>query len=447
MEDFIFAPIVLMVGFGVHAAILKQHTPREGKTLTLSFAMHMAAGVGQVLLTRYYFKGGDMFGYYEAGVPMADALRSDFGLFFPALVQGFFRVGEIEAPIEFYPGGGSTQSMSAAAIFILFLLGNSLYASTLFVATLSYVAKVMLYRALRPEFPGHLHRFILAGTTLLPTAVFWSCGLLKEPLVMAALGPLVLGLRWLLAKERRALALVMVVTSAAIISVLKAYVLMVLSIAAGAFYFWARLLSRESAALKPFALVTAAMLGFSGFVLGNRYFEKSESEDAAASFARERQRGYAVEGGSNFNIEVGPLGGGEAATQRSLAYEFLLAPIALFTALFRPLLFEARNAVQLANAIEATMLLVLFVQIVRRRGIAGIGRAVRRSPTLLFCALFTAALALGTGLATTNMGTLSRYRAPMMPFFFTLLLVLRYEQEAQREAERLGRFMPAAAAR
>ena len=53
---------------------------------------------------------------------------------------------------------------------------------------------------------------------------------------------------------------------------------------------------------------------------------------------------------------------------------------------------------------------------------------------MLFCAVFTLALALGTGLASTNMGTLSRYRAPMMPFFFVLLMVLRFEKEATRRA-------------
>jgi hypothetical protein len=64
---------------------------------------------------------------------------------------------------------------------------------------------------------------------------------------------------------------------------------------------------------------------------------------------------------------------------------------------------------------------------------------------MMFCATFTLALALGTGLATTNLGTLSRYRAPMMPFFFTLLLVLRAPERVPTIA-RAG-FSPAGAAR
>ena len=445
MEDFIFAPLVLTVGLGIHAAVLRQHSSAEGRLLTASFSMHIAAGLGQVLLTRYYFVGGDMFGYFETGVPMADALRSDFAFFAPAIVEGFFQAEELSAPIEFMPGGGTTQSMSAVAIFLLFLLGNSLYAVVFFVSVLSFLSKVLLYRALRSEFPPHVQPYLLMGATLLPTAVFWSCGLLKEPIVMAMLGPLLLGLKWILARHRTAPAIAMVISSAVVVTMIKPYVVMVLSIASGLFYLWSRLLSRDSAALKPFALITASVIGLSGFVVGNRYFAKAQDDDTASALSRQRQAGYGVEGGSNFSIEGGGGADGEVKN-RSVVYEFALAPFAIFTALFRPMIFEVRNAVQLANGIEATALLFIFIQILRQRGMRGMLKAIRGSPALLFCAVFTLALALGTGLATTNMGTLSRYRAPMMPFFFILLMVLRYGRQSESAPAKVA-LTPAVAAR
>ncbi|MDP2270227.1 MAG: hypothetical protein Q8K32_05795 [Archangium sp.] len=422
-----------MVGLGVHVAVLRRHSADEAKILNAAFALHLASGFGQVLLTQYYFGGGDMTGYFQTGVPMADAMRADFGTFFPAVVEGFFRVEELSAPVEFMAGGGSTQSMSAIAILLLFGLGNSLYAAVLTLSIGSYLSKVLLYEAIAQDFAPPLRRYALIGATLLPTAAFWSCGLLKEPVVMCMIGPAVLGLRWLSNGHRRGAAIVMVVGSAVVISVIKPYVLMALSIAAGLFYFWSRLFSNEAAALKPFALITAVAVGSGGFVLGNRFFTKAENDDASKSFSRQRQVGANVEGGSNFSIEGAPREG-EEVVDRGFAGELALAPFALFTALFRPLIFEARNAVQLANALEATLLLVMFLQIVRERGLRGLFNAVRGSPTLLFCATFTLALALGTGLASTNMGTLSRYRAPMMPFFFVLLMVLRNEKAALRKA-------------
>lgn len=52
-------------------------------------------------------------------------------------------------------------------------------------------------------------------------------------------------------------------------------------------------------------------------------------------------------------------------------------------------------------------------------------RRVTANPALMFSIVFVLVLGLGTGLSTANLGTLSRYRAPMMPFFLLLLLVLR----------------------
>lgn len=420
MEDFIFTPVVLAVAFGVHAAILRRSEPREVPGLNAAFALHMVSAFAQVLLTRFYFKGGDMFAYYAYGVEIAEVLRGDFARFFPEVMAAFLQ-RPYEYPVDFF-GGGSTQSMSAAASLLLFVCGNAIYATVLLISTGSYVSQVLLYRALKPEFSKELQPRVLWGTNLLPSAVFWSSALLKEPLMMAALGPLVLGLKWLADGRSYVRAALLIVPSFIVTAVIKPYVLMALSLAAGVFIVWQRLRSRSDAALKPFAVVAAALLATAGLVMSNAYFAKGEREVTATTFARQRQAGYGVSGGSDFQLES--MGGGERDQPRTTTTELLLAPFALLTALFRPLLIEARNVVQLVNAIEATVLLVLFVRAWRRTSFAQLVAFITASPVLLFCAVFTLALAVGTGLSTTNMGTLSRYRAPMMPFFFTLLLVL-----------------------
>ncbi len=419
MEDFIFAPLVLMVSLGIHLLVLRRSEPRERPALNWAFSLHVVSAFAQVLLTKYYFKGGDMFVYFENGVETAEVMRGDFTRFFPEVVAAFLQ-RSFEFPIEFF-GGGSTQSMSAAAGLLLFLTGSSIYATVLLIALLTYVSQVLLYRALKPDFSRELQLRVLWGSNLLPSAVFWSSALLKEPLVMAALGPLVLGLRWLADGKRRAGSVMLVVPSLTVIAVIKPYVLMALSLGAAVFYLWRRLRSATSPALKPFSIIGALVVATVGLVLGNNYFTKGD-QSAADTFARQRNVGQQVTGGSDFQLES--PGGSAEPVQRSVLQELLLAPFALLTALFRPVLFEARNAVQLVNALEATVLLMLFLRVWRRTSLRGLIAYVSASPTLLFCAVFTLALAVGTGLSTTNMGTLSRYRAPMMPFFFTLLLVL-----------------------
>ncbi|HBQ11129.1 MAG TPA: hypothetical protein DEF51_08110 [Myxococcales bacterium] len=100
------------------------------------------------------------------------------------------------------------------------------------------------------------------------------------------------------------------------------------------------------------------------------------------------------------------------------------APLALATSLFRPLIFEVRNAPMLLNAVESTVLTYLFVATVLRRSWDAVWREVRSSPALMFSLTFVLVFGVAVGLASTNMGTLSRYRIPLVPLFGAFVLVL-----------------------
>jgi hypothetical protein len=46
------------------------------------------------------------------------------------------------------------------------------------------------------------------------------------------------------------------------------------------------------------------------------------------------------------------------------------------------------------------------------------------NPLLVFAFMFVLGLGVAVGLTSTNLGTLSRYRVPLVPFFASLLVVL-----------------------
>ncbi|MGV3621298.1 MAG: hypothetical protein ACO1OB_10795, partial [Archangium sp.] len=144
----------------------------------------------------------------------------------------------------------------------------------------------------------------------------------------------------------------------------------------------------------------------------------------AESVQYQRRVSAMEQGGSNFYLEERGADAQEAPTG-GLASQLALMPIAIVTALFRPFIFESFSAMQFLNAIEMTWLLWMFFQVMRRNGWRGVVKRIMGNPALMFCAVFVLVLALGTGLSTANLGTLSRYRAPMMPFFLMMLLILR----------------------
>lgn len=424
MADVIFTVLVLFLAGLIHTAVLLRHDRAESRLLTLSLVAHLVSAFLQILMYEYYYEGGDMMAYYAAGVPLAGALRADFGRLFPMTVDVFFHV---DAPLPFDMGAaGSTGSMAMAATWLLFLLGDSYLAVTLVIATLSYLAKVLIYRTLRAEFPREMHPTVLVAAMLVPSAVFWTSALLKEPLMMVFLGPLFLSLRWFLEGRSVLLATVIAVVSGTGVWLLKPYVLLSMAVASGLWIVWQRVLrERGNIVVKPLYLVLGLSLGIGTLAGVDRVLPSLNGRSLTSAISEQRRVSASIAGGSNFYLEDQDADYTRADEQTNSVQELSLVPLALATALLRPFLFEARNAVQAINALEMTVLLVLLFQVLRRQSLAVIVSRITASPTLMFCLAFTLVLALGTALATSNLGTLSRYRAPMMPFYVMLLLVLR----------------------
>jgi hypothetical protein len=438
VEDLIFTILVLGLGLGIHQVVLRAHSESfEHRLLNRSFLAHVASAFALILVYRYYYANaegegtGDLNMYHRYGVPIADALRYDFESVFPE-VWALFTHGDYQLPLDPY-GTGSTGTMQAIAVFLFFVMGNSLFGATLFITIASYFSKVLVYRALRGSFERQLHEKVLFATVLSPTGIVWTCALLKEPVIMVAFGPLFVALKWILEGRRLVPAAIIVLFAGGLILLIKPYVVLAIAIAGGVWIFWARTVrSGTHLAVKPLYLVVAAGVIALGFSTVSAVFPRLSPDQVAESMQYQRRAAATSSGGSNFYLE-GPDQSADDAPSRGILSQASLVPLALLTALFRPFIFESFSAMQFLNAIEMTWLTVLFVQMVRRNKLADLVRRVLANPALMFCVAFVLILALGTGLSTANLGALSRYRAPMMPFFLLLLLLLR---EPEKTAER-----------
>lgn len=421
MEDFIFTTIVLVAGLAIHAVVLRFHSRDEGRVLTLSFAFHVVACIGLNLVYQYYYGGGDLLTYHRLSVPIAEAMRYDFEGITPDVVRMMLQQ-EHRLPF-LINGDGSTSSMQAFAVFLCFVTGDSLYASAMIITVGSYLSKVLVFRALSPQLPAEEKRLLLLAVMLSPSGVVWTSALLKEPVVMIFIGPFLFGVRSLVERRRSLVAMALVVGSAASIVLFKPYVLVALVIASGVWMAWVRAPGGASLLARPRNLLFAVcIIGF-GFSAASTLLPGLALESLEESVTNQRRAAMGEEGDSNFSLE-----GIEEPARRGLAAQLALTPLALGTALFRPFIFEARKAMQFLNALEATWLLILAVQVLTRARLATVTGRILKSPVLMMSLTLVLILGLGTGLSTGNLGTLSRYRAPMMPFFLFLLLVLRTRQ-------------------
>jgi hypothetical protein len=143
--------------------------------------------------------------------------------------------------------------------------------------------------------------------------------------------------------------------------------------------------------------------------------------------------GARVAGGSGYSLGVSA---GVATNQ------LVLAPVALFTALFRPSLLDVTTPLILVTALEMTVFTIAALLVPFRLGIPAALSHIMRSPFLGFCAMFVLVFGTCVGLATTNLGTLSRYRMPLMPFFAILLVSLLTRKRDEAAADRKNPLPP-----
>ena len=102
-----------------------------------------------------------------------------------------------------------------------------------------------------------------------------------------------------------------------------------------------------------------------------------------------------------------------------------LAPVAIFTAIFRPFPWEVGSPTMVFSSIENIILIIFSTYLLISINPLYLFRAIFKDPFLVYCLVFSILFSFGVGLASANFGALVRYKIPMIPFFFTFLVLAR----------------------
>jgi hypothetical protein len=407
MKDLISALVVGLVMLGGLGALVDRYSPRERSLLFVSLSAHVVSGAALAPVMKGLLGGGDMILYDEIGRNLLDRLfRAPADT--AAVLWGLLAHSNDPLPVPDYGlAQGSSGAMLAFTTITLLLTGGSLHAACTLVAGLSFFGKLRLYDVFRAELDEGLRTRVLWATLLVPSVIFWSSGLIKEAFTTIGLG---LAFKELHRFFRRDLSLGALLTTASgvlLIATMKGYVLIPLGVASAAAVLLTKRATgrRLTGTRRLVAFAFGIALVFGAGLVSSQYDPTNVVEEASHQQEVGELTSYA---GSHYSL----------VKQHSLAGQIVAVPLALITALFRPFIFEARNAQTAANGLETLFFTILAYKALRR-GAAGY-RTAREQPILVFCAVMSVIMAVGVGLASTNLGTLSRYRMPMMPFLWVL---------------------------
>ena len=314
-------------------------------------------------------------------------------------------------PVFPVPGTGGMRIIAGVAE--VFTNSNE-FATFLLFAWLGFLGCYFVYRAFVTALPNADHRRYALLVMLWPTVLFWPSSIGKDCWLLFTIGIAALGASRVLVRRPGGYLLLGLGLFAG--SFVRPHVTLLFLLAFAA----ALLIGRRQntrGALTPSSVAKVAglvVLLALGAVLATRTATLLNANDiSGASIDLSGRTGL---GGSAFSAPN---------PQNPVGYV-----IAVFTVLFRPLLFEAHGTDMIATSFEGLFLLGLCVSSWRR--LLSIPRRLRPEPYTLLALAFVLVFILAFG-SVSNFGILARERSVMMPFFFVLLSV--YPAEVRRRAK------------
>jgi len=279
---------------------------------------------------------------------------------------------------------------------------------------------------------SHMHKKFAIAILFFPTFVFWSGGVLKDTICIAALGWVTYSLYEILYRKKGFIKnSIILFVFGYLLAILKVYIL----ISYVPFFILYIILKNiqeiKNKLLKYLlapTLILACMFGFTKAL--NSFDEELGAyavEDLTTSIQHLNSGFKAMNGNetaeSNFDLGVEFDG-----SFRGLAR---LAPVAIATTFFRPFLWESHKASQLLASLESLVLMFFTLFIIFKSGLRTLIKLILTDPLIMYCFFFSIVFALFVGASTLNFGTLVRYKIPCLPFY-TISLFLIYEKVKER---------------
>jgi hypothetical protein len=398
----------LLVGF-LHVLFLsfisiwiwKHDTSELRKFYWPALGFKLLCGILLGILYQYYYTANDTFYFFETAVQLSNKAHHNFAAYLSAL---------IEPDKEYYSGEARTLFFVKITSVLTLLSANNYWISSLYFSFLSFITAWHLSKVIVSEIPSTNISAVIAFL-FFPSTVFWSSGLIKESLAMAALfyvSSMVVKI-WF---NRKILwfEVLLTVLSVWVVWNLKYYyvglfapiavaVLLVKWISA---YFQ---ITKFIPQVSIFILVLCVGIAATGFVHPN-FQLRIVSEVIVAN-----NKAFVQASSSDDVIHYEALTPNASSLLRN-------TPWALFSGLYRPFLWEANSIMQGVASVENLMLLLVSVMsLYSMKDFRQSPNAILALGVLLYCCLLCTFLAL----SSPNFGSLSRYRVGFLPFLVFLL--------------------------
>jgi hypothetical protein len=428
ITDFLLLPF--LVAFWVGIFTLYRNRRYKDNQLRRYFlpalGLRLLGAVLTACMYQYYYGYGDTFFYFIGAYDIYTAFLSN-----PSAAMEMLFTDINDWSLETYNSvtlrGFFRQEKEAMVIRVagsVSLFGFGTYLGISFIMTVfSFLGCWALFRVFYDLYP-HLHKRLALAILYLPSMWFWSTGIMKDSIVIGALGLFVNGFyHTVVSKEKKWIrSIIFIVLGAYLMKNTKIYVLLAIF---PAIVIWVFFMIKErikNDTLRRLSTPIFFGAGAVGGILVIRVLGSVFPQYTLAGFMEEAAK---MQWWLKFSTERDNGTGYDLGTLDPTALGLLKAfPKSVNVALFRPYLWEARKIIVLPSAIEALFTLGLTIYVFFKVGILRTLLALFSDPVVLFCMIFAIIFAFAVGFTSFNFGALARYKIPCLPFYYTAMILL-----------------------
>ncbi|MEO6404088.1 MAG: hypothetical protein ABIY51_09795 [Ferruginibacter sp.] len=321
--------------------------------------------------------------------------------------------------------------ISRIVAILCFVTYGKFMAINLIFSLFSFTGVWKLYRFFYDQYPS-LHKQFAIALIFFPTFVFWSSGILKDPLCTGALGWITYCLYHVVYLQKNVLRnTVLLIFFSVLLIILKVYII----VSYLPFFILFLLLKNvnliKSKFIKAFLLIIVITGGVFGFIKVSKNIDSTLGGFTNAGISKSiiyYQKSYAAQAenaGSNFSLGVEYDG--------SLSSLARMAPAAVIATLFRPFLWESKKISTLLSSLESLALILFTLYVIIKVKPLKMISIIINNPLAMYCFFYSILFALFVGATTLNFGTLVRYKIPGMPFYLIALFIMLYQNKQNKK--------------
>jgi hypothetical protein len=394
-------------------------------------------GIAFCLVYVFYYRGGDTIMYYDSTKALVNLFFERPGKVLSMLIGNnnhenlLYFTAETGKPYNYIYFDNKTFSVCRFSFIFSFFGLNRFLLSNILLNCFGFIGIWQFFKMLYRIYPEHIKSIAIA-VLFIPSVVFWGSGIYKDSYALSSS-------LWIIAsiyalffrKEKLLLHFFLLLFNAYILISVKPYIFVALL---PALLIWVSFGNINAIRSKILRRIIWPLSFVAVFFLGSIIFSFVEEElgvyadmDAMLEKAQITQQDLirAEEYGDNF-VNIG-------AYETTVWGVLKKAPIAIFTALYRPFIWESDSVFILLTVIENLFLLLLSIYILLFFNPLKTLKIMRKDQHLLFFLIYSLFFAFAIGISASNYGALMRYRIPIIPIFLCLLLLLIKKIKDQKQ--------------